>query len=422
MKSLISFLEKSPTAWHAVSNIQQELKKNGFTHLNGNEDWNLKPGHKYYTTRDGSSLIAFIVPKKEIKTAKVAASHTDSPALKLKPNAAFVKEGMLMLGVDIYGGPLLNAWLNRDLGIAGRVFSQEKNKDLVQTLINITDSPVTIPQLAIHLDREVNNQGLVLHKQNHLAALAKLNCKDDKEASQFLNKLLGVKNILSSDLFLYPLEAPAFIGPKQEMLAAYRIDSLCSVHSILTAFLETDSPAIDTLKICAFWDNEEIGSETPQGASSPFFSETVERLVYALKGSRADYLRIISSSLCLSVDLAHGIHPNYPDKHEPQHKVRLGQGIILKHSSQQRYASTAATAGYVKSLCLGNKIPFQELVGRGDIASGSTIGPIHAHLTGMPTVDIGIPQLSMHSTRELIACSDQAAMTQFLTCFFQKKN
>jgi aspartyl aminopeptidase len=418
MQKLITFLQGSPTAWHAVANMRQQLDKRGFTPLHESETWKLKHGKGYYVVRDGSSLIAFVIPRKAIHSAKVAASHTDSPAFKLKPNAPFVKEGMLMLGVDIYGGPLLNSWLNRDLGIAGRIFSRGKNNSLVETLVNIADSPVVIPQLAIHLDRDVNTQGLVLHKQNHLAALAKLDCKDDKEAGLYLSKLLGVKDILSSDLFLYPIEPPAFVGPKKEMLAAYRIDSLCSVHSILEAFLASSTPAENTLKLCAFWDNEEIGSATAQGASSPFFSETVERLIYALNGTRADYLRIVSSSLCVSVDLGHGVHPNYADKHEPQHKVKLGQGITLKYSAQQRYASTAATAGYIKALCGKNKIPFQELVGRGDLSSGSTIGPIHANLTGMPTVDIGIPQLSMHSARELIACSDQAAMTKLIECYY----
>lgn len=418
MQKLMRFIQDSPTAWHAVQQLAQQLDSQGFIALNESQPWTLKAGKSYYVIRDGSSLIAFTTPLKRIKAAKVAASHTDSPGFKLKPNAAFVKEGMLMLGVEIYGGPLLNAWLNRDLGIAGRVFSADKHGTLIETLVNITKAPVVIPQLAVHLDREVNTRGLVLDKQNHLAAIAKLNCKDENEAEKYLNALIGIKHILSGDLFLYPLDPPAYLGSHQEMLAAYRLDSLCSVHSIISAFVHSHKPSESTLKLCAFWNNEEIGSETAQGAASPFFSETMERIIYALGGTREDYLRIVASSLCLSVDLAHALHPNYAEKHEPQHKIHLGKGIVIKHSAQQRYASTAATSSYIKALCLKHKIPYQETVGRGDIPTGTTIGPIHANLTGMPTVDIGIPQLSMHSTRELIACEDQNNMTELLNTFY----
>lgn len=418
IKHLIEFLEKSPTAWHAVENVAEQLALQGFEPLSEQADWELTPGKGYYVTRNGSSFIGFIVPLAQPARAHVCASHTDSPALKLKPNPAFRKENMLMLGVDVYGAPLLSSWLNRDLGIAGRIVHSDRKGNIREKLVCVTDQPLVIPQLAIHLDREVNMQGLVLNKQEHLSALAGIHAVDEKSAKNYLSDLLGVDHILSTDLFLFPLEKPSLAGLNQDILSSYRLDSLASVHAISTAISHKPKPHGNILKMCVFWDNEEIGSETAHGAASPFFAETLERILLSLGYDRQTYLRLLASSICLSVDLAHALHPNYMEKHEPRHQTPLGSGVIIKHSTQQRYASDARTAGYAASLCLQNKIPFKHMINRADIPSGTTIGPIHANNTGMPTVDIGIPQLSMHSARELIACVDQIAMIDMLTAFY----
>lgn len=420
MQPLIDFLYHSPTAWHAVENLSISLDNQGFEYLDERKNWKLQPGKAYYTTRNGSSLIGFVLPKKTPSFVHICASHTDSPALKLKPNAAFRKENMLLIGTDIYGGPLLSSWLNRDLGIAGRVITLDKKGNPVEKLVRADHAPLVIPQLAIHLDREVNTKGLILNKQDHLSALASIECKSDKDAQNYLNQLLGIDPILSADLFLYPLDPPSYLSSNQELLASYRLDSLESVHAIAEALIIQSKPSNEGIKMCVFWDNEEIGSETAHGAASPFFSDTLERILHALNLSRQDYLRINSSSLCVSVDLAHALNPNYTDKHEPQHKVYLGGGIVIKHSAQNRYASDARTASVIKALCKKHKIPCQDVIGRADIASGSTIGPIHANSTGMPTVDIGCAQLSMHSTREIISMKDHESMIKLLSAFYKE--
>lgn len=417
---LIDFLNRSPSAWHAVENCIQLLQEYGFTELNEEDSWNIKPGGYYYVVRNGSSICAFINSKKAPTALQVAASHTDSPGFKLKPNAEFIKENMLMLGLEIYGGPLLGSWLNRDLGIAGRVFFKDKKGKIQEQLVNLDDIAVTIPQLAIHLDRTVNETGLILNKQEHLAALASVGI-DKKSKTSFLERalktVLPIKELLSFDLFLYPLEPARLFGEHQQLLASYRIDSLVSVHAALQGIL-TAKPSDHTIKMVAFWDHEEIGSHTSHGAGSPFLPHVIERMTLAQGFNREDYFRLINRSLCLSMDLTHAFHPNYPDKHEPRHLILLNKGIVIKSNAQYRYATDAKSAATIIDLCKKHKIPYQKYVARGDIPSGSTIGPIHAHLTGMATIDVGCPQLSMHSSREMMGVEDHLYMCRLAEFFF----
>lgn len=429
-QSLLNFLDNSPSAWHAVENCKQDLIAHGFTEIKESDPWKISPNGRYFIVRNGSSLCAFIMPKQTPTSLHIAASHTDSPTYKLKPNAEFQKENMLMLGLEIYGGPLLTSWLNRDLGIAGRAIFRNKQGELQEELVRIDDVPIVIPQLAIHLDRNVNENGLVLNKQEHLAAIATLlpnekkkNTKDeDKEKNQYLKRILQKRfpklELLSFDLVVYPLEPARLLGDNGQLIASYRIDSLSCVHAALQAFVKTSKPSTNTIRMIAFWDHEEIGSHTSQGAGSPFFPHILERITLALKMPREDYLRMIGKSLCVSVDLGHAQHPNYADKHEPRHQALLNHGVLLKSNAQYKYASDALSLAKMIDLCQQNKIPYQKYVSRGDIPSGSTIGPIHAHLTGMPTVDIGCPQLSMHSARELMGTQDHLSLMYLLQHFF----
>jgi len=328
-----------------------------------------------------------------------------------------------MLGVEIYGSPMIASWLNRDLGIAGRVVFIDTKGHQREELVSLSDHPLVIPQLAIHLDRNVNESGPVLNKQEHLAALAGI-VKKDKEKNHYLERLLKkalpIKELLASDLFLYPLEKASVLGENHELIASYRIDSLGSVHAILHGLADTSVPTIDTIKMAVFWDNEEIGSNTAQGAGSPFLPQVIERITLALKLSREEYFRIISRSLCASVDLAHAMHPNYSDKHEPRHLALLNQGVAIKTNAQYRYASDARSTAAIIALCLKHKIPFQRYVARGDIPCGTTVGPIHANLTGMATIDIGCTQLSMHSCRELTGAEDHQSLIDLLKAFFNE--
>lgn len=420
INDLLNFLDNSPTAWHAVANCTDTLLKNGFKELKEQEAWRIEPGGHYYVSRNGSSLIAFIVPTKIPSSAHIIASHTDSPSFKLKPNCEFQKENMLMLGCEIYGSPILSSWLNRDLGIAGRVVYQDTKNCIREELVRLEDTPVTIPQLAIHLDRGVNENGTILNKQDHLAALVSTEINTNTKATfltRALKKHLNLKELLSFDLFLYPLDKARLIGENHSLISSYRVDNLQSVYASLDALLQTKKPAAYLLKMIVLWDNEEVGSNTAQGAGSPFLPHIMERIAISLKMSREDYFRLNSSSLCASVDLAHALHPNYIEKHEPRHQPLLNCGVVIKTNSQQRYASDARSVAAIAALCLKHQIPYQMYVARNDIPCGSTVGPINANLTGIATVDIGCAQLSMHSCREIVGISDHLSMVQLLNEF-----
>lgn len=414
MQDLLMFIEQSPTPWHAVHEVKVRLEKGGFTELSEGKAWALKPGQGYFVIRHGTSVCAFIMPQKAPKACHIAAAHTDSPGFKLKPKAEYRKENMVMLGLEVYGGPLLTSWLNRDLGIAGRVVCKEKGQ-IVEKLVRLHDLSIVIPQLAIHLDRTVNESGLTLNKQEHLAALAGVAAPKDK--TEFLESALkkAVKGgILGWDLFVYPHEKAALIGHAGEMIAGYRLDNLCSVHAALSGILSVKKKSVDTLKVVVFWDHEEIGSDTAQGAGSPFLPQVLERIA----GSREAYFQLVSESLCVSIDVGHALHPNYADKHEPRHPLLLNQGVILKNSAQYRYATDARSSALVVELCKHHKLPLQRFTSRGDIPSGSTIGPIAAQSVGMRTVDIGIAQLSMHSCREIVGTQDQEDLTALMKALF----
>lgn len=419
MEPLLNFLNNSPTPWHAVESSKKLLSASGFEELDESSEWQLQPGHKYFIIRDGSTLCAFIAPKNIPKSARVIGTHTDSPGYKLKPHAEYCKENMIMLGLEIYGGPLLTSWMNRDLGIAGRVAYLNNKNTLELALVNLKNAPVVIPQLAIHLDRQVNENGLLINKQEQLAAIAGFADGDNLGFlySHIKNEIPELKTILSTDLFLYPLEPARCLGRQNELIAAYKLDNLCSVHAGVEALKEA-SPLSDELQILICWDHEEIGSSTANGAASPFFQQVLERITLALKLSRTEYLSLMSQSFCVSVDLVHALHPNYGDKHEPRHPVLMKKGIVIKFSAQQKYASNAHSSARILELCNQLDIPYQFFVNRGDIAGGTTIGPIHASQTGMATVDIGIGQLSMHSCRELAACQDYQELKKLLKGYY----
>lgn len=417
LQDLAHFLDASPTAWHAIDWIKRQLHDHQFKGLSESEHWKLEPGQRYYVTRNGSSICAFITPHAAPHRVRLLASHTDSPGFKLKPQPEIRRHQAILFGVEVYGAPLLTSWLNRDLGLAGRVIYEDRKGKIREKLVRLDKHPLTIPQLAIHLDREVNEKGLILNKQENLNALAAL--EHDLDASQsYLNVLLreelDFQEIINCDLFLYPIEKARFIGWRQQMLAAYRLDSLASVHAALQAFLSDPNSLEQDIKMVTFWDNEEIGSHTAHGASSPFVNHIIERITLAFKQDREAYLRLLNQSACISIDLAHALHPNYADKHDAQHQLFLGKGSVLKTNSQYRYASDARSSLPIQAIARDRQIPLQKFVSRNDVPCGTTIGPIHANTTGMSTVDIGSSQLSMHSCRELISSQDHLQLCQLL--------
>lgn len=420
INELLTFLDTSPTAWHAVENISTQLKEKGFTELQEGEPWNLQKGHGYYIRRY-ASICAFITPQEKACRVRLIASHTDSPGFKLKPNPEIRKNGSLLLAFEVYGAPLMTSWFNRDLGLAGMVTYLNKKGQVKSKLVTLDRYPLVIPQLAIHLDREVNEKGLLVNKQDHLNALVGLE-KHLPSSKSYLETLLGelieFKKILHFDLFLYPLTPARLVGYQDSFIASYRIDSLASVHAALAAFLDGSPPLREEIKMVTFWDHEEIGSQSEQGAGSVWFSHTLERLSLALNLSREDYLSLVSQSHCISVDLAHALHPNYVDKHDPNHQPRLSEGVVLKSNAQQRYATNVHSATRLCLLADQLKMPLQKFVSRNDMPCGTTIGPIHAAATGMSTVDIGCGQLSMHSARELMSTEDHISMYTLLKGIF----
>lgn len=415
IQDLCTFLDESPTSWHAVESVSRRLSQHGFSELSEKTPWKLKRGGKYYVIRNGS-ICAFILPKKHLESAHIVAAHTDSPALKLKPNAEYRKENMVLLGVEVYGGPLLTSWVNRDLGIAGRVFYND-DSGIQEALVRIDDSPLVIPQLAIHLDREVNEKGLNLNKQEHLNAIATLTSSlDEKESylQEVISHEIKSKQILSADLFLYPIEPARLLGLKKELVASYRLDNLASVHAATVGMMKsvTDN---DTLNMVVFFDHEEVGSQSSQGAHSTFLGQCLERISLFFEQGREEFFCLLQNSFCISADLTHALNPNYSEKYDPRHRPLLGQGIAFKTNAQQRYASEAKLTAFMTWLCEHAELPVQKFVNRSDMLAGTTVGPITSSVLGISTIDIGYPQLSMHSIREVAACQDHLDMCRLMT-------
>lgn len=417
-----AFLDASPTSWHAVKEIGNRLAIREFHPLNEEEKWHLELGKKYFIAR-GGALCAFSLPAMKPTQAIILASHTDSPALKLKPVPVYQKANMTQFGVEVYGSPLLTSWLNRDLALAGRVVVTNSSGKPEERLVYLDDALVFIPQLAIHLDREVNEKGLHLNKQDHLSPIVGLS-DDPKLPLNALEKLLrrhlSFHSLLSFELFLIPHEPARFVGIENEMLASYRIDNLAGVHAAVCALGFLDKPAHQRLQLSLFWDNEEVGSRTKEGAASPFLNHVLERIAYSLKINPEEILLLKNNAFCVSIDMAHALNPNYPKKYEPHHAPLLGKGIVVKYNADQKYASNALSAAIVVHACQMLNLPYQSYVCRSDLPCGSTVGPIMAQSTGINTVDIGCPQLSMHSIREVMAVKDYLDLVRLLTHLLQE--
>lgn len=433
LSDLLAFLGDSPTPFHAVASATARLAAAGFAPLAETDDWSaLAPG-RYAFAHGGSSVLAFVVPEgKRIAGFRIVGAHTDSPNLRLKPAPEYKKEGYAQLGVEVYGGVLLNSWLDRDLSLAGRVFvaaapagaqgAKGAAPKLESRLVRFTRPMLRVAQLAIHLDRDVNDKGVVLNKQEHLAPIFGLESSTAKDLRAMLAEELGVapERIAGTDLMLYDVVPPTLGGRDGEMIFSARLDNLAMSHAAVRALVDA-APAAgagDLVPVAALFDHEEVGSETAYGAQSGFLPRALERIVLGRGGSREDYHRALAASLCVSADMAHAVHPNYESRHESRHKPVLNGGPVIKINSQQRYATSGATAALFRDLCARAEVPVQHYAHRTDLPCGSTIGPIASTLLGIRTVDVGNPMLSMHSIRELGGAKDPAMMTKVLTSFY----
>jgi aspartyl aminopeptidase len=419
---LLRFLQRSPTPYHAVEEAKSRLLAAGFHELALADSWRDRAPGGYVVAREGT-LIAFTLPAgSRVSGFHLVGAHTDSPNLRLKPLPELTRHGYRQLGVEVYGGVLLNSWLDRDLGLAGRLLVRAAGGEPQAHLVHIERPLLRVAQLAIHLDRDVNERGLVLNRQDHLAPIWGEAVKDAPSLAQFCATEAGIApaELLGLDLMLYDLAAPTLGGEKGEFIFSARLDNLAMCHAGVSALcdagakIEAGRPA----PVLVLFDHEEIGSQTASGAASSLLPSVLERAVLALGGEREDYHRALAGSMCISTDMAHAVHPNYADKHEAQHQPKMNGGPVIKVNAQQRYATQAPTAARFAELCRAEEIPVQYYAHRTDLPCGSTIGPITATVLGIPTVDVGNPMLSMHSAREMAGSRDPAAMRRVLRRFF----
>ncbi|TVM08192.1 MAG: M18 family aminopeptidase [Halomonas sp.] len=421
---LCGFLQASPTPWHATHNMAVRLEQAGYQRLQETARWQLEAGKRYYVTRNDSSIIAFQLPVEGALTdLRMVGAHTDSPGLRLKPNATQRSAGWLQVGIEVYGGALLAPWFDRDLGIAGRVHLRQPDGRLTSVLLNVAEPVAILPSLAIHLDREANN-GRSINPQTQMAPVL---MQDDQ---QDLNSLLqtwieaqhGIEHadIVDFELGFYDLQAPSLIGIEPSLLASARLDNLLSCFIGLEALLANDGQQ-GVLLVAN--DHEEVGSASTCGAQGPFLGDVLSRLNAQSGGaSEESLIQLIQSSCMISCDNAHALHPNFRDKHDEQHGPLINSGPVIKVNANQRYATNSATSALFRDLCHEAGVPVQVFVTRADMGCGSTIGPITATQVGVPTVDVGVPQWAMHSIRETAGSRDVAYLVQALTVFFNRAN
>ena len=418
---LLEFLAGSPTPFHAVKQLKQLLTAEGFEELAVHSSWSLKPGGRYFVVRNGSSIVAIrtgsVHPADE--GLRLIGTHTDSPCLKIKPAPEIRRQGFLQLGVEIYGGVLLSPWFDRDLSLAGKVTCRMENKEINSVLIDFRRPVATVPSLAIHLNRDVH-KNRTINPQKEVVLLVSSGDGDRRSFRQLLldqiqheHANIPVAEVLDYEISCYDVQPPAVIGLNDDFIAASRLDNLLSCYAACRSIIDAsgDTPAV---MVCN--DHEEVGSLSASGAQGPFLRSTLERLC----GTGETMDRAMDSSVLLSVDNAHAVHPNYEDKHDPQHRPCLNGGPVIKYNANQRYATNSETAALFRNLCQTLDIPVQQIAMRNDMACGSTIGPITAAELGVATVDIGSPQLAMHSVRELTGRNDPALLYRALKGFLDQ--
>ncbi len=420
LDDLLAYLGSSPSPYHAVANAEARLAAAGFTLLDERASWSAASvsGRRYVTR--GGALIAWVADDTAPaeRGLRIIGAHTDSPNLRVKPHPDTSSAGWRQLGIEIYGGALANSWLDRDLGLSGRVLLRGGETRLVRV-----DRPLArVAQLAIHLDREVNEKGLVLDKQIHLAPIIGLGEADPGTFGRFLAGLAECEadEIASWDVMLHDLTPPALLGLDEELLAAARIDNLFSSWAAVTALVIAASSHAPSIPMIALFDHEEVGSASTSGAAGPLLETVIERVLHGLGLGTDDRARALAVSSCLSSDMAHAVHPNYADRHEPQHRPLPNKGPVLKVNVNQRYATDAVSSEIFADACARAEVPMQTFVSRNSQPCGSTIGPITATRLGITTIDVGCAMLSMHSARELCGAHDAELFVRALSAYYAR--
>ena len=416
-QNLLDFINASPTCYHAVSNVRERLDQAGFEALNEKEDYNLELGKKYYVVRNDSSIIAFALPLQMPKGLRIMASHSDSPCFKLKENPEVTLENTYVKwNVEKYGGMILSTWLDRPLSVAGRVVVKEET-GLSVKLVDFKENLCIIPNVAIHFNREIN-KGMEYNPQVDMQPLWSVD-KEDKIKSLIAKKLkIEEEKILGTDLFVYNKDKGCFIGNENAFIGAPRIDDLGCVYSTLEGFLGAQNPEFITM-YCVF-DHEEVGSCTRQGADSDFLVSTIDRMAVVLQLEKI-MPKLIPNSFLISADNGHALHPNHPEKSDGQNHPFLNKGLVIKYHGNQQYTTDAYTGAVVKDICLCHEIPYQTYHNRSDIIGGSTLGNISISHCSIPSADIGLPQLAMHSAFETAGAKDVQYLVNFAKKFYSFK-
>jgi aspartyl aminopeptidase len=408
---LLGFLDASPTPFHATLNMSMMFDNAGFIRLAENQKWELEHGKRYYVTRNDSSIIAFTYPKANNYT--MIGAHTDSPNLKLKPNPVIKEHGVVKFGVEPYGGLLLNSWFDRDLSLAGRVSYLDSKGEIKGCLIDIKKPIAIVPSLAIHLDDKANKDKTV-NKQTDISPI--LTTNDDFEFEEFLkwqlskNGILDVKELYASDLSFYDAQKASFVGLNDDFISSARLDNLLSCY---VGMLSICSVEDDKAMLFIASDHEEVGSESTSGAGGSFLENTLRRIYKDYD----EYVQMLRSSMMISADNAHAIHPNFPSKHDSNHTPYINKGSVIKVNANQRYASNSVTISKFMNIANSMGESYQEFVTRSDMGCGSTIGPITATRLGIETLDIGLPTFAMHSIRELCGSDDAHSLYKILVGF-----
>lgn len=424
VQHLLDFIDASPSPWHVIKSVEAQLASFNFKKLDETLSWSLESGGRYYVVRDESSVIIFVLGQKPLVETgfKMIGAHTDSPGLRIKPNAATGVDGLLRLGVEIYGGPILATFTDRDLSLAGRVNYKDTNNNIVSALINFDRPLLRLPNLAIHMNRMVNEDGLKLHKQNELplilSALAQ-ECLPQTYFSELLQEQSAceAERILSWDLAVYDTQKGAFWGAENEFYANSQLDNLASCHAALQGLLDDTVLENEATLVCAFFDHEEIGSESNKGADGSFLGDVLKRISLVTENNKEDFTRALAKSFMVSADMAHAYQPNFPLAYDPDHKVFVNKGPVIKVNANQRYSTESVSQAMFVDWCEQAGVPYQKYSHRSDLACGSTIGPITSARLGIRSVDVGNPVWAMHSIRESAGVLDHGYMIKVMKKF-----
>ncbi|MGQ1783738.1 MULTISPECIES: M18 family aminopeptidase [unclassified Saccharicrinis] len=424
-QELIDFIYQSPSPYHVVSNIKQELSDNGFQELSLTDSWQLEKGKKYFTTKNDSAVFAFSLGNRNLPDTgiKMICAHSDSPGFKIKPQPEMLVENTLLkLNTEVYGAPILMTWLDRPLSISGRVSLKSDNPLFPKSaLVNLKKPLLIIPNLAIHLNREINDKGIVLNRQKDMLPLMGVvneTFEKDNYLLSLLAEALHVKqdDIIDFDLTLYEFEKGCIMGMDNEMISSPKLDDLAMAYGGLKALLGSDNS--ETTQMLCIFDNEEVGSVTKQGAGSPVLNNILLRINAALGYHQDDFYRTIYNSFMISADMAHSIHPNLVEKHDPVLHPVMNGGPVIKIHANQKYTTDGDSGAVFETICQKAGVPYQKFVNRSDMAGGSTLGNVSTGQIDIRTVDMGNPMLAMHSVRELAGVMDQTYVVKAFTTFY----